>query len=286
VQASVQALGLLGTNDGEDALDRRIRKTLAGSFGDQQAQRFALIALARIGARTGTTRTEDGVGEVVDALLEHLSRDRNDLRAWAGLSCGILARGLVDSGSTSPAIGSLQRSVRLMLGDEHDPSVRGALALSCGIMGATDAGPDLLGLLEKERVDETRGNLAVALGLMRAHAALGPVSRIVDESRYRPELLKDAAIALALLGDVDAVPRLVALLAEARSLATQAALSTALGFVGDQRSVDPSSRSSNQDPPARACLRRRRARHRRRQGAHAMNPRSRRTSTTERRPRR
>ena len=239
VQSSVQALGLLGTNDGEDELDRRIRKVLAGSFRDQQAQRFALVALAKVGARAGATKPEDGVREVAGSLLDHLARDRNDLRAWAGLSCGILARGLIDAGSSSPVIGSLQKAVRLTLQEERDPTGRGALAISCGIMGVRDAAPDLLGLLGKERVDEARGHLAVALGLMGAREGLEPVNRIVDESRYRPELLTHAAIALALLGDADAVPKLVGLLGESRSLATQASLSSALGFIGDDRSVLP-----------------------------------------------
>jgi HEAT repeat protein len=239
VQSSVQALGFLGTNDGEDPLDRLIRKVLAGSFRDQQAQRFALVALAKVGARAGATKCEDGVREAASSLLDHLERDRNDLRAWAGLSCGILARGLIDAGSSSPVIANLQRAVRLTLQEERDPLGRGALAISCGIMGARDATPALLGLLGKERVDEARGHLVVALGLMGAHEALGTVNKIVDESRYRPELLREAAIALALLGDADAVPKLVGLLADARSLATQASLSSALGFIGDQRSILP-----------------------------------------------
>jgi HEAT repeat protein len=239
VQSSVQALGSIGTNDGEDALDHRIRKTLAGSFRDQQAQRFALVALAKVGARMGASQTEDGVRDASESLLDHLSRDRSDLRAWAGLSCGILARGLIDAGSTSPVIGTLQQAVRLMLMEERDPMGRAALAISCGIMGARDATPALLVLLGKERVDDARGHLAVALGLMGAHEALETVNRIVDESRYRPELLKHAAVALALIGDAKAVPKLVDLLGESRSLATQASLSSALGFIGDERSILP-----------------------------------------------
>jgi HEAT repeat protein len=239
VQSSVQALGLIGTNDGEDALDRKIRKVLSGSFRDQQAQRFALVALAKVGARAGATSRESGVRDAASAIFDHLARDRSDLRAWAGLSGGILARGLLDAGSSSGVIGSLQQAVRLALQEARDPSTRGALAIACGIMGATEAAPHLLDLLERERVDDARGYFAIGLGLMGAREALDPVNKIVDESRYRPELLKHAAIALALLGDADAVPKLVTLLSESRSLATQASLSSALGFIGDQRSIAP-----------------------------------------------
>jgi HEAT repeat protein len=234
VQSSVQALGFLGTNDGDDALDRRIRKTLAGTFRDQQSQRFALIALARVGARAGSSRPEVGVREAASTLLARLDREHGDLRAWAGLACGVLARGLVDAGYSLPVIASLQQSVRLTLADERDPSTLGALAIACGIMGATDAAPHLLELLDREHDDDCRGHVAVALGLMGTREALAPVNRILDVSRYRPELLRRAAIALALLGDKDAVPRLVGLLAEAKGLATQASIS-ALRMIGDLR---------------------------------------------------
>jgi len=239
VQSSVQALGFLGTNDGEGALDRRIRKTLMADFRDQQAQRFALVALAKVGARPGATRPEVGIREAAGHLMDRLSRERSDLRAWSGLACGVLAHDLVVLGYSVPTIASLQQSVRLTLVEERDPTSRGALAISCGIMGATDAVPLLLGLLEREREDDCRGHLAVALGLMRALEALAPVNEIVDQSRYRPELLKRAATALALLDDKDAVPKLLRLLGEARGLATQASISSALGLIGDQRSVVP-----------------------------------------------
>jgi len=226
-------------NDGENALDRRIRKTLTGGFRDQQAQRFALVALAKTGARAGAAEAEAGIRDAASHLLDRLARERGDLRAWAGLACGILARGLVDAGYSVPTIGTLQQSVRLALTEERDPGSRGALAISCGIMGASDATKAMLGLLESEREEECRGHIAVALGLMRAPEALAPVNEIADQSRYRPELLKRAAIALALLGDKDAVTKLLGLLAEARGLATQASISSALGWIGDRRSIAP-----------------------------------------------
>ncbi len=239
VQSSVQALGLLGTNDGADPLDVRIRAVLGGQFRDQQARRFALISLAKVGARAGATEAGAGVQEAAEHLLEQLAGGQSELRAWAGLSCGILARGLSDAGFSLPAVPTLQQAVRLALEEERDPSTRGALALSCGIMGAAEAGPLLLELLEEERQDEVRGHVAIALGLLQIPEALSKVQRLVDDSRYRPELLRQVAIALGLLGDKDAVPELVELLADARGLATQASISSALGFIGDRRSIDP-----------------------------------------------
>ncbi|MDP6368623.1 MAG: HEAT repeat domain-containing protein, partial [Planctomycetota bacterium] len=61
----------------------------------------------------------------------------------------------------------------------------------------------------------------------------------VKKSKYKAELLQQAAIALGLLGDKDLVPELVDMLTGAKSLASQAAISSALGFIGDARSIDP-----------------------------------------------
>ena len=61
----------------------------------------------------------------------------------------------------------------------------------------------------------------------------------MTESRYRPELLRQSAMALGLLGDKDIGLQLAAMLKDARSLASQAAIATALGFIGDRRSIEP-----------------------------------------------
>jgi HEAT repeat protein len=42
-----------------------------------------------------------------------------------------------------------------------------------------------------------------------------------------------------LLGDKDVVPELIEMLKNARGLASQASISTALGLIGDQRSLEP-----------------------------------------------
>jgi HEAT repeat protein len=46
-------------------------------------------------------------------------------------------------------------------------------------------------------------------------------------------------VALGLLGDKELVPELVTLLGNAKSLASQAAIASGLGFIGDSRSIDP-----------------------------------------------
>jgi HEAT repeat protein len=94
-------------------------------------------------------------------------------------------------------------------------------------------------LLEKELQDDARGQVALALGLL-GHGEAGELLRtIVARSKYRPALLRDCSIALGLLGDKDIGTQLVRQLEEARSLAAQSAIVSALGFIGDRRSVEP-----------------------------------------------
>ena len=244
VQSAVYALGLLGTNDGVDPLDQRIRAALAAApktASDQQARNFALIALAKSGGRfaQAPARPEDGIDEVSRALLGQLADGKIALGSWAALACGVLGHELLETSPDSPKVGALQRVVRESLRDTKNPTMVGALAISSGLLGDVEAAPLLLERLKSEKDDDACGYVAVGLGLMGARDAVAGIQAIVAESKYRPELLKQTAIALGLLGDKSVVPQLLALLQEARGLASQASVASALGFIGDRRSVAP-----------------------------------------------
>lgn len=241
LQSCVLALGQIGTNDGADPLDTAIRaslRELPRNGSDQQTRYFALIALAQIGGTFGKAETEAGVREAGGALLRQLGEGKGNARPWAGLACGVLAESLGKSPAHTTTVGALQQAVRGALEEEKDPTRVGALAISAGIMKDLEAKTILLERLDKEKDDTARGYVAIALGLMNARDAIGKINRIVDESKYRPEMLRQAAIALGLLGDPDLVPKLTALLAESKSRATQASITSALGFIGDERSID------------------------------------------------
>jgi len=244
VQSAVQGLGLLGTNDDSNPLDARIRRTLLAvprRISEPQARAYALIALAEVGARfgVGSTGGSAGIGQVAEFLGETVLGGKQSLRPWAALACGVLVHGLLEAQVTSTWIEPLRRVVRTSFEDEKDPSKLGAYALGSGLMDDHEAAKGLLKRLEKQLEDSIRGQVALALGLMQEREAIDPLHALLEKSRYRPALLRDGAITLGLLEDKDAVPLLVGLLEEARGQADQAAISTALGFIGDQRSVDP-----------------------------------------------
>ncbi len=242
VQSAVLALGLLGTNDGGDPLDQRIRAALIAvqkNVSDVQARHFAMIALAKVGGASGGSDPETGIDQAADALLAQLADGKASVKPWAGLACGVLAELLNRNPVQYSKVGALQVAVRTALEEQKSPSDLGAYAIASGIMEDRESKDILLRHLASAKDDEARGYVAVALGLMDAREAVVQINRIVDESKYRPELLRQAAIALGLLGDKDLVAKLVTLLQESKGLATQASLSSALGFIGDKNSIAP-----------------------------------------------
>ncbi|MEQ1895156.1 MAG: HEAT repeat domain-containing protein, partial [Planctomycetota bacterium] len=245
VQSSVLALGLIGTNDKADPTDKKIIEALLAvpkDISDQQTRNYSMIAMAKVAATTSPTAkdAEGGADELTKALFGQLSGGKGNLQSWAGLACGVMGNQLKKSSSPNAGrIGSLQMAVRTALAEEKSGEKLGAYAISAGIMGDVEATRTMMTLLDKQKDETARGYLAIGLGLMNAREAVEQIQKIVDESKYKPDLLKQAAIALGLLGDKAVVETLIKNLTDAKGLATQAALSSALGFIGDHRSIDP-----------------------------------------------
>src|SRR5205823_6482170 len=78
--------------------------------------------------------------------------------------------------------------------------------------------------------------------MIGAQEALGPLKKLLGESRYRPEILREAAIGLVLLDDPEVVPSLLKTLGETQGTASLAAAASALGFVGSTRTIAPLSK--------------------------------------------
>jgi HEAT repeat protein len=235
LQASVVGLGLLIDND-DDPLDTEARRKLRHvdtDVRDRGARRFARIALARIAGRDGDG-DPNGVEDVRRFLLSELARGRSDERAWAALALGVLERSRIDAGRLPD--GEVAAALRDALTTERAPDDVAAVAVALGLLRDPGAESALVAKLRAVRDDEARGLVALALGMVGARAHAAELSRVVDESGYRPLTLREAATGLALLGDKEALPGLLEQLRETRSLAAQAALAEAIGRVGDARS--------------------------------------------------
>lgn len=237
--ASALALGLIGDADDED-LDGEIRDALIGAADDplRQVRKFALIGLAKSAARPGQDEVQSARGrsETVDYLIRNMERGRSGVERWAGIAAGVYAFQLNASGESAPS--ALYSSLCKQLQQAKSMDDIGAFSVAAGLFGNKQLVEDLLGRLETTTEDEARGYVALALGLLDDRRAIEPIQAVVQQSEYRPALLKQAATALGLLGDREASRSLVAMLGEAQGLATQAALASALGQIGDRDSID------------------------------------------------
>jgi HEAT repeat protein len=237
-EGAILGLQALGDGDG-DALDREIAHALERSARELEplSRGLAHVALGDSSARAGCgSDPERGVREARAFLMERLAQGTTLSRPWAAFGLALGERRRLRQGwNATPEVGAALRGA---LDGARSPEERTALALALGLIEDSAAQALVLELFEGPGSDDVRGTYAVALGLLRARTAVAVLSNTVRESRFRPGLLRDASVGLALVGDKDAVPLLAGELTTAGSLASQAALCAALGTVGDARAVE------------------------------------------------
>jgi hypothetical protein len=239
-QSAVMAISIAADGDADpaDVRARSLLRKLAAGDGDRLARRLALIAVARAAARPGSgSGWPSTVDDTRAFLTSEMERGSTPTRPWVGLALGILERGVVQQGApASPAVHELL--VRSL--EQHSSPVEaGAYALGLGLFAGSEAQAPLLRVLATTRDDQVRGHASVGLGLARVTAGIEPLRRLVIGARYQPNLLREASIGLGLLGDKTISTALVDVLRDAQGLTAQAAIATALGYVGDARAVAP-----------------------------------------------
>jgi len=241
-QSCALALGQLVDLDNDPA-DKAAREALMAieKKGQQQERYFALISLGQIGGHPGKGEgAEKNVNDVRGYLVGKLDKGATGTRPWAALAVGVMERELLDLGSSSlPVNGDAKAALRNSLKECSSVDIMGAYGVAIGIAKDTEAIPLLREKMDKFADNTARGYMALGLGLIGANDAKGEIQTIVKDAKYKPELLRQAAIALGLLGDKTLVPDLIVMLSDAKSLASQAAIASALGFIGDSRSIEP-----------------------------------------------
>ena len=244
-RSAAQALGIIGDGD-DDVLDRAIRANLlavAQEGGDPLTRCFALLSLARVSSRAGdegeAPRAEKTLLPVAEALRTFLTDDDPRFRPWAALALGHFEGALFGARIPSPTRGPSLAALRGIVESGTDEPHVDACALGLALAKDTDGIEGVQRAYERALTSEQRGYLALALGLLGARGAFDPLDRTVRKCKYRPMELIQIGIALALLEDGEAAPVLITELASAQNLPNQAALSCALGFLGDRRAVDP-----------------------------------------------
>jgi HEAT repeat protein len=204
-----------------------------------------LIALGQAAGRAGNgagdpiagVNTSDKRENVRGFLMGEMSKGKSAVKPWSGLAIAVMERSLDDAKQASSSESKL--ALRVLLASAKSPEDIGAFAIACGLVKDIGASKALKDNLDSVREVEARGYTAIGLGLMNEKSAIPQIQEIVKKSKYQADLLKSAAIGLGLLGDKQLVPDLIEMLSTSTGLSSQAAISSALGFIGDSRSVDP-----------------------------------------------
>lgn len=230
-QSVVLALGLLGRAvppDQRDAVLPDVVKTLITVQEDGrslQEKYFTNIALGQV-----------GTDKAIDHLIRVVQKGKNVEQPWGALGLGVYGFDL-PSGMSPDA--RVKEVVHQAFVKEKDPSNVGAFAITLGLLKAKTSQDQVARAFEEARIDETKGYLAISLGLMGANDKAEDIRNAVNKAKRRAEQLQLLSIALGVLSDKEIVPILVDIMREARTTAVYAAVAQALGFIGDQRSVDP-----------------------------------------------
>jgi HEAT repeat protein len=215
-QASVLALGRIEETEGNRARDALRHLSLHEE--NRMVRTLATIALGRTG------RPEAAVPLL---QLGDSARYVNQ-KGLAILAAAIAAR----TGGDDAVIERVASSYRSRLASgkiSHD--LRGAAAVSLGILKDRKAVPVLEKILGKRGDPEMRGHVAVALGMIGDREAV-PALRAALDAKGDPRLLREVALALGLLGDSESLRDLERLVRRGKTEWIRANASLGLARIG------------------------------------------------------
>ncbi len=245
-------LGLLGklANDEERV---KIAKTLLkaidkGKLKDASAQNFAFISLAYLilyDVQAGKTAVISDT-KADETLLKVTVDGRLTQKPYGALSLALISREIGDTTSIkklgdfrSKALETIRNSFRS--GKGLDSHARAGFAVSLGIAKDTLVVKELTKVLSDRKADPfLRAYCALGLGLIGIGTNEVKVAiREALKDRRSKDLRQQAAVALGLLQDQEAVPLLLKELDKAKTQAQKGLVILALAKVGDARSVAP-----------------------------------------------
>jgi HEAT repeat protein len=198
---------------------------------DAQARYFSLLALGQIGGNANRNQ-----------LIKVLSRGKKALeRPWAAIALGVMSFHKFASDPHATTDVSLSVELRKQLKIVANPESRAAFSVALGLSRCTQAATDLQAMLTKYGAqEELAGYLCIGLALMNHQPSRAAIHNIVKKSVRKPELLRQAAIALGRLGDKTVTTTLIDMLQQKETnLAKLSAIASALGFIGDRRTIEP-----------------------------------------------
>jgi len=232
-QGAAIALGRLGRPT-ESAPDALVREALADLTRDTDrlVRGFGWLARAEIGARARIEPEKAAALAIQDGLLADFAEAKGSAMGFLALALGVLAH---DSALVAAADGN--RALKEAWPRARNPSDSAAIGLALGLRQDITASPAMLERFGREGDAAARSPLALGLGLAGATAMIDAL-RVASGIENHPVVIRDSAIARALLGDDTASIEMTALLARTKSLLAADYAADALVAMGDARSIE------------------------------------------------
>ncbi|MEM7199315.1 MAG: HEAT repeat domain-containing protein [Planctomycetota bacterium] len=235
-QSAVVALGVLAQPGEVEESDKRYSKALLDYFQsgkDQQARWFSLMSLGKIGGETN--RNE---------LLKAFTKGSKALvKPWAAMSLGVLAHNASESAGDSAEVDrQIGDTLHREISKIKNPETQAAIGVALGLVKFRESADTIEALLQRNKhKDELAGYLCIGLALMDNQRSTQVIRDVVAGAIRRPGLLQQAAIALGKMGDKSVTTELQDMMMndENRNVAKLSAIASALGFIGDRRTIDP-----------------------------------------------
>ena len=252
-QSSAIALGLLVSPEDRDTV--KALRNHAKSASNRSVRNFAMIALGEIGA-------PEGIAMLVDRLKKGQPQDK----AFGALGLGVYgfknpeariefgadvlreyqetkAADLRGAIAISLGLLDFEPAKEVLLGDlkrVSDQNLQGHLCTALGLMGYRDAIPEIQKMVVQRGDTDLRKRAAIALGLLQDPEAVGLLEKVIQDSGASKGVLGAATVALGYVGDRSAVPILVKMLenksGEYQDM-SRAFATVALGFLGDKDDI-------------------------------------------------
>jgi HEAT repeat protein len=229
-RSAVLALGrVMAERELPADLRERARKALAKALHkdrDVLVRSFAAVAL-------GGMRETEALGTLDRSLR---SGGRVTIKPFCALGIGLWAR------NASPAARVRAHEVlKRELGSAREPQLTAALCVAAGLAEAKSMRDDLVALLARRgKPAVVRGSAAEGLGLMgSAHPEVVEELEKVLAQGKKGDVLRDAAVALGMLGRRGAAGKLARILKTTDSTAIQGRIILSLGHLGHKDAIDP-----------------------------------------------
>jgi len=231
-QSCAIAMGQLSNIEDDEVINLLMKYVKEGK--DNQTRHFSFIALAQLGARdTDFAAHRDTHKKLADFFLAEISRpSKTQHMSWGSIA------GAIHAMKHDALQGSIINKLREKFVDTKDPSEKGAIAISLGLLNAVPAAKILYDELLDSKNKALQGHLCISLGLMSWTQAAEKIRDFAaNEIVFRLRL--QAATALGLMGDTEAVGVLVKALQTGQTLSVTSSAAKALGLIGDQSAIEP-----------------------------------------------